>query len=186
MKLNLRKASALQHEIKEAIKKTKIDLSVNIDKFNKDPFKLFNECKTKLNKSVDKKIGLIKVLYEIRSLVAKQNNESEIGNILTSIEEKKELKQLYQSIIEFPISKSKEYIEGKLESMQKSEDKHYGTEEFNTSVIDEEMKLEHEKIVQKLTKETKDLQDKLLGLNVSLTISLSPESVKILSENGMV
>jgi len=84
MQINLRKANALQNEIKTALGSLDIVSQVKITEFE-EPADVIAAARTRNESTRDKWIGLNEALFEIRKSIGTANVESGISDALADI-----------------------------------------------------------------------------------------------------
>lgn len=189
MKITLRKASALQNAIQEAIKTIEIKLSISINEFQ--DFKAELACANEGVIKNDVRRGLLTVaLYTIRGQVGVANSTSGISDRLADCAYlDKRIGQL-QGLISSVTQENEVVMEGKLNKIRnRKEDSRniYGREdEVSTGVLTAEQ-IEHFKNTQRdLKKRKQKLNDELLELNVRTEIDLAEDIVETLNTEGLL
>lgn len=122
MKINLRKANIIQHELFRSIKA--IDLislsTVRLNVYEEPLVQMQNASDLFRDKS-SLKFEMIKALYEIRQLVSVQNHQAGVNEYLSQIASiEMQMKDL-QNIIDAGCIKSWDYINGKLEASKNTD-----------------------------------------------------------------
>jgi hypothetical protein len=105
--------------------------------------------------------------------------------VLTEISHKKELLGLHTVVADAKLRVPNEVVHGHVAKMRDSNENYYDNR-VDTEVLLEKDKTLSQNAVKILTKEIKLLQDELLSLNTTKKITLSPESTKILSDEGIL
>lgn len=191
MEINLRKATAIQSEIKNAISAIEVRDRVTLNEFMPDPIGEIEKARAEFNSTVTRKISLTVALYELRNLVSVANAKAGVGVILGNIERNNAAIRLvdgYLSSSERNRALSNDEILKRLEKIRNApaETVRYGSSDVTSSVLDSEA---HDAIkvkVRLLRKEVQELQDKLLTINVTTNVTLSEDLVSVLREEGIL
>jgi hypothetical protein len=191
MQINLRKANAVQAEIKKAISGVKVEMNVSVDEFTPDYKSVVVTAQQSLVKAVARKRELTKTLFEIRNQVGAANAKVGVNQVLTQVELIDADLSILTPLVNGTIGKEFTEIEARLEKAKASQADSirasmYGINKVETSVVTPSL-IEDAKLLAKSFKRDKqELQDKLLQLNVNTLISLSDEAVELLQEEGIL
>lgn len=191
MQINLRKANAVQAEIKKAISGVKVEMNVSVDEFTPDYKSVVVAAQQSLVKAVARKRELTKALFEIRNQVGEANAKVGVNHVLTQVELIDADLSILTPLVNGTIGKEFVEIEARLEKAKTSQADSlrasmYGINKVETSVVTPSL-IEDAKLLAKSFKRDKqELQDKLLQLNVNTLISLSDEAVELLKEEGIL
>lgn len=192
MQINLRKANAVQAEIKKAISGVKVETSVSVDEFTPNFKAVVIAAQDSLIKTISRKRELTKALFEIRSKVGEVNAKVGINEVLTQVQLIDADLSIMNPLVNGTIGKDFAEIEARLEKAKASPQADslrasmYGINKVETSVVTPTL-IEDAKLLAKSFKRDKqELQDKLLQLNVNTLISLSDETVSLLQEEGIL
>jgi ATP/maltotriose-dependent transcriptional regulator MalT len=192
MKITLRKASALQTAIQEAVKNIEVTVKVELNEFE-DAQVALATANAKVIQADQRRTTLTKVLYRIRAQVGTSNVESGIAGKLTEAAYiDKRLSQLTAILGTETAQDSMAVIQGKLDKIKNDKGENsrrsiYGySDTVSTGVLTQEQvavfKAEH--LV--LKKEKQKLNDEILELNVRTEIELSADAVEVLTWEGLV
>ena len=187
MKINLRKASALQAEINNVISKTIPQKTVELNQYEEIQEQI-NASENAFDKSLQLCNGLLTSLFEIRKKVSASNHENGVDNILCDIAQISRQLSLYESVTNNPMVRdSDKVLEGKIERIRKSESTDfYQQDSIQTGILTPDKKEGMKVVVNSLKKQKKSLEDKLLELNVSSYIELSKETVDLLQSESLI
>jgi hypothetical protein len=192
MQINLRKANAVQAEIKKAISGVKVETSVSVDEFTPDFKAVVTTAQESLVKAIARKRQLNKALFEIRNKVGEANAKVGINEVLTEVQLIDADLSIMNPLVNGTIGKEFAEIEARLEKAKASPQTDtirasmYGINKVETSVVTATL-IEDVKLLAKSFKRDKqELQDKLLQLNVNTLINLSDETVTLLKEEGIL
>lgn len=191
MKINLRKADALQKAITEEINSTDIPTVVSIGRFD-DPEKVFGEAVQKYSDNYDKKISLYGVLYEIRNLVGIAKAKAGIDEVLTDM-------ALLDKVVSWtkPLSQATEFAPDLLSLLERHKDLkeekvpegRFGVqrrEHIAVPVISKAFADNLKNEIANAKRERQNFSDKLLDLNVKSEIELDEEDVEILRQYKLI
>ena len=192
MKITLRKASALQNAIQEAVKNIDITVKVELNEFENAETALAT-ANAKLIHADQRRTALTKVLYVVRAQVGTANAECGINERLAKAAYvDKRIGQLTALIGSDAVQDSIVVIQGKLEKLKAPESANsrrslYGySDTVGTGVLTPEQVTAFKAEQLALKKDKQKLNDEVLELNVRTEIALSDETVAVLTSEGLV
>lgn len=192
MQINLRKANAVQAEIKKAISGVKVEMNVSVDEFTPDYKSVVTTAQDSLVKAVRRKRELIEALYEIRGKVGAANAASGINEVLTHVELIDAELAVVTPLANATLGKEFTEIEARLEKAKASPQADslrasmYGINKVETSVVTPTVVEDSKSLIKAFKREKQEFQDKLLQINVNTLISLSATTVSLLQEEGIL
>ncbi len=188
MKLTLRKASALQNSIQEAIKTIELKAATTINEFQ-DANVVLAEANATLVANDKRRNALTKALYTIRGQVGLANATSGVSDRLSDAAYvDKRIGQL-QGLISVSVQDDITVIGGKLEKIRnRKEDAHsyYREDVVNTGVLTAEQVEAFKTEQRDLKKRKQKLNDEILELNVRTEVELSDEVVATLNAENLL
>ena len=190
MKINLRKANALQLAIQDAVKGIKFDTEVKVNEFQiaeNEIAKLRMDFVTKQ----DRQTSLLNSLYDIRKAVSQANHQADINDKLADIALLEKKIQFYLDMSGKSVRESVEVVAGKLEKLRNRKDEgrslYYGHDAtVDTSIFTAEDLAGFRTAVTLGKKNKQKLQDELLDLNVRTEIELGQDIVNVLTAEGLL
>ena len=189
MKLTLRKASALQQSIQEAIRHIEVKTTIALNQFQGDAV-LASARQTAIDND-SRRYNLTKVLYTIRAKVGTANDANGISSKLTlaaCID--KRIGQLQGFVSTDSLQEDAVVVNGKLEQLRNDKSDRrtmYGySDTVNTGVFTAEDVANFKKEQQDLKKQKQTLNDEILELNVRSEIELDENTVFTLQQEGLV
>lgn len=192
MKITLRKASALQNSIQEAVKNIDITVKVELNEFE-DARIAMGKANDKLVQADQRRVALTKTLYVVRAQVGTANAECGINERLAKAAYiDKRIGQLTALISAEAVQDSITVIEGKLEKLKAPESANsrrslYGySDTVGTGVLSQAQVDAFKAEQLALKKDKQKLNDEVLELNVRTEIALSDETVAVLTSEGLV
>ena len=194
MQVNLRKANAIQSEIRKAINAVKTEVSVSVSEFTPDIEKAVTDAQTEFLNAVKRKEQLNAVLFEIRSAVGRANVQSGVSDLLAEVQNVDAKMAIFTTVSSATAAKTVDELKARVEKLKSTSSEQsarmavYG-ERYNnveTSVVSQSVLDKFKAEVKTLKRAKQDLQDKLLNLNVATTIALSANSVSVLKEEGIL
>ena len=192
MKITLRKASALQNAIQEAVKNIEVTVKVELNEFE-DPRIAMGKANDKLVNADQRRVALTKALYVVRAQVGTANAECGINERLAKAAYvDKRIGQLTTLISAEAVQDSIAVIEGKLEKLKAPETANsrrslYGySDTVGTGVLSQAQVDAFKAEQLALKKDKQKLNDEVLELNVRTEIALSDETVAVLTSEGLV
>jgi hypothetical protein len=192
MKITLRKASALQNAIQEAVKNIEVTVKVELNEFE-DARLAMGKANDKLIQADQRRTALTKVLYVVRAQVGTANAECGINERLAKAAYvDKRIGQLTALVAAEAVQDSIAVIEGKLEKLKAPESANsrrslYGySDTVGTGVLSQAQVDAFKAEQLALKKDKQKLNDEVLELNVRTEIALSDETVAVLTSEGLV
>ena len=189
--INLRKANALQSEIRKAISSSGVKDTVSVTEYTTSIVDALEKAKEVFATDATRKVALNTALFNIRKSVAQANANNGISDILADVELIDAKMAVYSNIATKEVAKSVSEIVARVEKMkttQTNESRIYG-DRYNTvetSVIDQNS-IDHAKqMVKQLKREKQTLQDKLLALNVNTVINIDTTDEMVLKLEGIL
>lgn len=190
MKITLRKANALQTAINDVIKGIEFETSVNINEFQ-DPKTVIETAEAVFAKNMQRRDALYSALYELRKLVSKGNDVSEISQKLADVAFLEKQISFFSGLASKDVREADGVITGKLEKIRNRKDEGrasiYGYNDHVTaSVLLQDDIDGFRKLVAHAKKQKQALQDQILEMNVRTEIPLSETTVKTLTDEGIL
>jgi hypothetical protein len=189
MNITLRKAAAIQNEIRSAIKDCTVVGTASINEFMTDSAVVIETARTKAEESISRAKALHRALYDIRAKVSRANCDSGIDDMLTEVAFlDAEIKAL-ESLIKLTTLVSASEIEARLEKFRAvKEDRYaYGTDRtVETGVFDESRIHEFRVELARLKRLRQGFKDKILEANIKSEIALPPEAEFALRFEGIL
>jgi glutamyl/glutaminyl-tRNA synthetase len=192
MQINLRKASAIQSEIRKAIAGVKATDSVSVTEFTADVDAALSKGALEFTQALQRKEALNKALFQIRAAAGRANVESGISDVLADIQLLDAQISIKSTIASTAPRKEVTEINARIVKMKQapSSDRSvlYG-ERYNTveTTVVSEQDINVAKAELKMLKRDKQaLADKLLQLNVNTLIQLSDPTKLTLQEEGLI
>lgn len=192
MQVNLRKANAIQAEIRKAIQAVKLDVNVAVTEYTVDIQAGVQLAQETFLNAIKRKEALNTVLFDVRAQVGKANATAGISDTLAEVQRVDALLTIIGTVANAAEAKSLSEIQARIDKMktapQSDRSMLYG-ERYNTvetSVVSSENISLAKTKMKELKREKQALQDKLLSLNVSTTITLDAGAVELLKEEGIL
>ena len=189
--INLRKANAIQSEIRKAIASKEVSDTLTVTEYTISIVDALEKAMEKYATDVTRKVALNTALFNIRKSVAQANAKVGISDILTDIELIDATMAIYSNIATKEVAKSFDEIRArvqKLKTAQTEASRIYG-DRYNsveTSTV-KQNNIDHAKqMVKQLKREKQTLQDKLLSLNVNTTINIDTVDEMVLKMEGIL
>jgi predicted nucleic acid-binding Zn-ribbon protein len=190
MNISLRKASAIQNSINEAIRSIKIVKQLKINEFQ--------DVATELQKANDslftadtRRQRLLLALYNIRGLVGAANAQSGIDmKLATAAFIDKRIGQL-DELAGVEVMTELSVISGQLDKIKNRPNDTRATiygysDTVETSVVTQPQLDQVKTEIKSLKKQKQKVNDEILELNIKTEIPLSEDVVKTLTEEGLI
>lgn len=194
MQINLRKANAIQNEIKRVINSIVLETQISVNEFTPSISDKLNEARQKLEDDRNRKAGLVESLYEIRRKVGVANATSGINELLTAIELIDARAAIENNVVLASPMLDRQELNARVEKAKitPTEDRLalrssiYRDANIVTGVL-QKIDIDVSKLLVKtLKREKQSIQDNLLQLNVNTLIELSESTVSVLKEEGII
>ena len=189
--INLRKANAVQSEIRKAISSSGVSDTVSITEYTTDIAGGVEKAMDDFAIDVTRKVALNTALFNIRKSVAQANANMGISDILADVELIDATMAVYSNIATKQVAKTLDEINARIEKMKTTptnESRIYG-DRYNTvetSVVEQSTIDVAKAKVKELKSEKQTLQDNLLTLNVTTVINISDVDVMVLKMEGIL
>lgn len=192
MNITLRKASALQASIQEAVKNIDVTVKAELNEFV-DAQTALASANAKLVQADQRRTSLTKVLYRIRAQVGTSNAESGInGKLAEAAYIDKRIGQLTALVGADALQDDIAVIQGKIEKLKAPESANsrrslYGYSDTVSTGVLTQAQVDTFKAEQlALKKEKQKLNDEVLELNVRTEVTLSADAVAVLQAEGLI
>ena len=187
MKINLRKANAIQVAINETIKSLEFNATASINEFQ-DAANEISVASAKFSSNLVRRVDLLNALYEIRKAVASANDSAGIDGRLADVARLEKDFQFYSTYAKAPVITEAAVINGKLEKLRNRKEESYSfrSETVDTSIFAQAQVESFKGIVSAAKKQKQKLQDELLELNVRTEIEFSDATVTTLSRENII
>ena len=188
MNINLRKANAIQSEIRKAISSSVVSDTTTITEYTKDVAGSLEKAMADYATDVTRKVALNTALFNIRKSVA-QANAHAVSDILADIELIDAKITVYNAVATKSVAKSVDEITSRIEKLKAAptESRIYGHRDtVETSVVEQSTIDGAKQIMKQLKREKQTLQDKLLTLNVNTVIDISEVDAMVLKVEGIL
>lgn len=189
MNISLRKASALQNSINDAVKSISLNTEIAINEFQNASDELA-KAHALLTAGIKRKDALVTALYEIRKAVGSANHTAGIDGRLAEIAHLDKKIQSYSAFVGKEVATDMTVITGKLDKIRNRKDDGrnlYGyNDTVSSSVLTQEDLDKFKALVAEEKKVKQKLQDEVLELNVRTEIVLSKEVVATLNGEGLL
>jgi hypothetical protein len=190
MKINLRKANALQLSIQEAIKSIKFDTEVKINEFQTAEDEIV-KAREAFAANQERHRGLLNSLYDIRKAVSQANAAQGVDVKLADVALMDKKIQYLADLAGKTVRESAEVVAGKMDKLRnRKEDSrslYYGHDAtVDTSIFTQEDIAGFRAAVSMGKKAKQKLQDELLDINVRTEIELSADVVTVLTTEGLL
>ena len=188
-KVTLRKANAIQGEIRRLIASKNASETISITEFTADVAEVLEKAMDNFAVDVTRKVALNTALFNIRKSVSRANATSGISDLLADIELIDATMAIYSGISTKEVAKSLTEINARVEKVKTApaETRMYGRyDNVETSVVEQSTIDIAKDTVKKLKREKQNASDKLLTLNVNTTIDISDVDVMVLKIEGII
>lgn len=190
MQINLRKANALQSEIRKAISGVNAVSTISVTEFTQGVEGVLNKAAAEHSAAIQRKMALNTALFSIRSAVGKANADSGINQVLAQVQEMEALIGIETSVANLQVAKDISEIEARIEKIKSNTTERASLyDRYNsveTSVVSQADIDQAKTRVKTLKRFRQELNDKLLQLNVNTLITLSEDTKATLKEEGLV
>ena len=190
MNITLRKASAVQNTILDAIKAIKIAHTVELNEFQ-NPETEIKRANDELVKNDQRRASLLTAYYNIRGLVAQANSSAGIDLLLTKAAFIDKRVGQVEELAGATVMTELEVVKGKIEKIKTrpadARSSIYGyNDTVSTSVLAQAQIDQAKKQISDLKKQKQRINDEVLELNIKTEIPLSDEIANVLAQEGLV
>jgi uncharacterized protein YdcH (DUF465 family) len=194
MEITLRKANALQSEIRKAISSSGVTDTVAVNEYTSDIAGGVEKAKADYAGDIMRKVALNHALFNIRKSVAQANATAGISDILADVQTIDAVMAVYSGVATKAVAKTIDEITARVEKMKAAPadtsarsalyGDHYN--KVDTSVVDQSTIDMAKAKVKELKRQKQTLQDKLLTLNVNTSITISDVDTNVLKIEGII
>ena len=191
MKLNLRKASALQIAINDQIAATEMPISVTIERYD-IPADVTQKATVKFREGLTKKRELFDVLYSIRQKTSAASEQAGVSRLLAENAHIEKLISLLSPLVSVRVfAKTEAQLDAALADLQKetTQQAQYGYQKrdsFETGVVTEDQSKAWSKDIAYLKRNKQTISDALLEANIKNEIEVSEKEEVILKKYGIL
>jgi hypothetical protein len=188
-KVTLRKANAIQGEIRRLIAGKNASETVIVTEFTENVAEVLEKAMDNFAVDVTRKVALNTALFNIRKSVSQANATSGISDLLADIELIDATMAIYSGISTKEVAKSFTEINARIVKIKTApaETRMYGRcDNVDTSVVEQSTIDIAKDTVKKLKREKQNASDKLLTLNVNTTIDISDVDAMVLKIEGII
>lgn len=190
MNITLRKASAIQNTILDAIKGIKVAHTVELNEFQ-DPEAEIKRANDELVKNDQRRAALLTAYYNIRGLVAQANSNAGIDLLLTKAAFIDKRIAQVNELAGASAMTELEVVKGKIEKIKArpadARSSIYGyNDTVSTSVLAQAQIDQAKKQIADLKKQKQKINDEVLELNIKTEIPLSDEIANVLVQEGLI
>ena len=181
MKINLRKANAIQMSIQDVVKSLDFATVVHVNPFENSVDQI-DDARSAWEKNLTVRKDLNGALYAIRKAVARENARVGINDLLADVAQLEKDIQFYTNLCNTPVQMSNAVIEGNLEKLRNStEDRRlFRSETVETGIFTRAELENYRRMVADLKRKKQELKDTLLELNVRTEVDLDEDTARIL------
>lgn len=191
MKINLRKASALINEIRNAAKEIDVSVSHAVNIYDDGYARILVEARSRALNDFNRRTRLDQAVAELRSLVGRANATAGISDMLAEDAYLESLEGRLKSMV---ASEAREdsatvdrLIQAKRTSAEKSERSLYGFEgSLKLNLLDAKDIEDFENKLKLVRKQRRELKDRTVELNVRTEIEVPSDVETVLREEGLI
>lgn len=193
MQINLRKANAIQAEIKKVISAVKLETTVSVSEFTADVEAVLSKGELDFIQGINKKEALTKALFQIRAAVGRANVEAGISDVLAQAQQLDDIIGIKSAVTGVQERKEVSEINARIVKIKNSTGTDraavlYG-DRYNvveTGVLKNDRIDQTRAEVKMLKRDRQELNDKLLSLNVNTLIQLTDPTIITLQTEGII
>jgi hypothetical protein len=193
MEINLRKANAIQSEIRKALSHSTAKDTVSVNEYTINCAEAVEVAKDQFATDITRKVALTTALYNIRRSVGNVNATAGINDILADVQSIDAVMAIYSGVATKEVAKSIEEITARLDKLKNApvdsaRSAIYGDRYNNveTSVVEQSTIDVAKDKVKELKRQRQTLQDKLLTLNVNTLITINAVDEAVLKVEGIL
>lgn len=192
MEINLRKANAVQAEIRRAINAAVANDTVSVTEFTQNVEQTIQQATAEFQKEVARKVALTNALFNIRKSVGQANATAGINDILANVQGIDAVMAVYSNVATKSAGKTLDEINARVEKIKTApadaRASIYGDRYNNvdTSIVTCEAIADAKAKVKDLKRQRQNLQDKLLTLNVNTMVTITGADEEVLKAEGIL
>lgn len=189
MKVNLRKAHAIQTQIREALGRLDLATSVVLNEFENanDQIDTAREQFYGALKTRDKLLG---ILLDIRKKVAQANADEGISDLIADAAS---LDQQIKDYADFANAREREkaaVLEGRLDKRRNTQEepayRGFGVSEITSGILEQEEIDRFQRQLANLKRTKQEVQEMILAANIDTEIELDEDEEKLLARSGII
>ncbi|EPX83541.1 hypothetical protein [Salipiger mucosus] len=189
MAFSLRKLNSLQHEIRAQIEALETPPVLEVNAFD-DPVQRAPMVAEEWSGKRQDAEKLREVLFEIRKTVSAANHVSGLNDVLADTAMVDEKIKATRKALEKDARPSDDVLSGTKQKILEDDGRSTMFAEYNHKVpfgaLNQEVRGELEQELTRLRKQHRDLKDQALEINVENKVDLSPSSVSVLEQHGVI
>tara|TARA_B110000503_G_C7085537_1_gene387105 strand:+ start:107 stop:664 length:558 start_codon:yes stop_codon:yes gene_type:complete len=185
MNITLRKADAIRSSINEVLKEMPFNTRVSINEFQIPPT-VISQTEEVFATNLARRDALLLAMYEIRKLVAKGNDVAGINDILIDITHLEKQIKFFSKLATEQIKEDMSVIKGTLDKIRNVKDERSFRSKIIVGVLEKEDIAGFQQVVLQSRRSKQQLQDQLLEMNIRTEIPLSEQTVKTLTDEGII
>lgn len=189
MKVNLRKAHAIQNQIRAEMDHLEIIVDVVLNEFQ-DVTTQMDDAHGRSKVNRDNWDKLCEVMHKIRRSVGLANVSSGLSDLLTDAAMLDRKIKLYSRLVSAPKKEDEEVLQGRLRKLKDSEKSTFSRFSMDDRVVsgiftDDEVE-DFRKQLAAYKRSKRDIQDQILAKNVEVTITLDSDTEEVLKTFGIL
>ena len=188
MKINLRKAHAIQTQIREELRRLDLATSVTLNEFENTKSQI-DTARSEFRGALKTHEKLSGILLDIRKKVARANADEDISDLLADAAALDSQIALYKELADARSQQSIEVLEGRLEKRRNSqEDSLYRSMsgDIFTGIFTQEEIDEYRRELANLKRTKQGVQEMILAANIDTQIELDEHEEKLLARLGII
>jgi alpha-glucosidase (family GH31 glycosyl hydrolase) len=188
MKISLRKAHAVQTAIKEAMVQIEPVTTISVNQYQDYSIEM-QKAQNEFCEKENTREELLRALYSIRGKVGKAKELAGIGEKLTQCAYIDKQISMLESFANCKPETDQKVVYGRMDTIKNTpvENRAYGfVDSVSTTIFSREQIEEYKKKIKSLKKQKQKLNDEVLELNIKTEVELDPETVKVLSADGIL
>jgi len=188
MKINLRKAHAIQTQIREEMRRLNLAPGVTLNEFE-NPKDQIDTARSEFEGSLKTYEKLTGILLDIRKKVARANAEEGISDLLADAASLDSQIALYKELADARSQQSLEVLEGRLEKRRNTaEGSVYQTisGDVYSGIFTQEEIDRYRRVLADLKRAKQGVQEQILAANIDTQIELDEHEEKLLARLGII
>jgi hypothetical protein len=187
-KLSLRKAAAVQNEIRNAIKELTLVGSVSVTEFDRAHSDTIDKRHGEAWDVINRRDSLTAVLYRIRSAVSTANQLSGISDMLATVAMIETRVKDLEIASKFTARTDLEEVTARLDKIRNTKEDRfsYGERTVEVGLFSEGEIAGFKNTIAELKRQRQNIRDKVLEANIRSEITLSDEDSAVLTTAGIL
>tara|TARA_Y100000389_G_scaffold40950_1_gene35561 strand:- start:360 stop:908 length:549 start_codon:yes stop_codon:yes gene_type:complete len=180
--ITIRKAKDLRDSLRTAINNIKFVTQVELTEFQM-PVNAIAKVEEKFAKNLINRDAMLLAMYELEKHIQKGYDMSEIGIMMSDIDLLKNQIEFFEDLVQRPVMEEMSSVTGKLEKIRKSENIN---NTLTVNVLTQEDIDGFTQVIAQSKRSMNQLEDQILEMSLRTELPVTEQTIKTLTENGII